>query len=1034
LTRPTSSASLSTSVPSRSTITRSKRRVTGPSYGADRDKATRQGGGRNFDGRSWAASATIARQRRGGGCLFFLLDIIALLLAIVAFRRTSAAGRETARLDALEREVRELRQRLGVGEPVEAPPPETSVTEEPWAAEPQMLPPAAGAAADVIESLAEATPAPAVPPPPAPAAPARIDWERLFGVRAAAVLGGVALALAGLLFFKYSIEHGLIPPWMRVVLGTVVGLGCVAASEWSLRRRYAGTANALGGAGIVVLYAAFWAASALYGLVPMAVGFVLMIAVTGTCTVLAARHASLEIALLGLIGGFATPLLLSSGSDRPFGLFGYIMLLDVALLALAQRRRWPALALLSLAGTVFYQVLWVGTRMGTDRLWLGLAILAVFTVLFVVAGQLVPAENQRTWLITPAAAVVVPFAFALYFAVDADFGPHLNQVAALLVLLSLAAGWLARTQGPPALALGAAAASVAVVGVWVVARNVGEGLDWEAALWACAIALVFHLFVEREPARADRDGPAPPAMLAALGFFAVLLYAAEEGDSLWPWLVGWAGLSALLIRHGGFPGRERLHLAAAVGVALGFAVVHGAQLNAPWFPSLPTFLALLLAASIAFHVVALIPRAAPAQQYAAHAAALLPVALLVSLAPDLDGPALPFLGGTLALGVLAALAATRLASGAWLAAAAAATALVHDHWTSAHAADDAPLGLGTALAMQAFAVVVFTAWPFLAAPRFRAQRVAWAAAALAGPAWFLSLKRLFELRFGADAIGVLPLVLGAVSLSAVVRARHEWPRGEAMRTEGLAWFSAVALGFATVAIPLQLEREWITLGWALEGLAVLVLWTRLDHPGLKYFGVALLGAASVRLVANPAVLGYYPRPAWRIVNWLLYTYLVPAAALLAASRVLHPHEVERLRPWEREYVYRQAQPWGAMGVGLAGLVVVFVWLNLAIADWFATGEALVVSFARLPARDLTTSIAWALYALVLLGIGMARRSIGLRWASLGLLLITIAKVFLHDLGELRDLYRVASLLGLAVSLMLVSLAYQRFVFRSAEET
>ena len=150
--------------------------------------------------------------------------------------------------------------------------------------------------------------------------------------------------------------------------------------------------------------------------------------------------------------------------------------------------------------------------------------------------------------------------------------------------------------------------------------------------------------------------------------------------------------------------------------------------------------------------------------------------------------------------------------------------------------------------------------------------------------------------------------------------------------------------------------------------------------------------------------------------------------------MLQPHEVERLRPWEREYVYRQAQPWGALGVGFAGLVVVFVWLNLAIADWFATGETLVVSFARLPARDLTTSIAWAVYALVLLGIGMARRSIGLRWASLGLLLITIAKVFLHDLGELRDLYRVASLLGLAISLMLVSLAYQRFVFRNVEET
>jgi uncharacterized membrane protein len=59
---------------------------------------------------------------------------------------------------------------------------------------------------------------------------------------------------------------------------------------------------------------------------------------------------------------------------------------------------------------------------------------------------------------------------------------------------------------------------------------------------------------------------------------------------------------------------------------------------------------------------------------------------------------------------------------------------------------------------------------------------------------------------------------------------------------------------------------------------------------------------------------------------------------------------------------------------------------------------------------------------------MARRSVGLRWLSLGFLILTIGKVFLYDLGELKDLYRVASLVGLAVSLLLVSLAYQRFVF------
>jgi uncharacterized membrane protein len=62
---------------------------------------------------------------------------------------------------------------------------------------------------------------------------------------------------------------------------------------------------------------------------------------------------------------------------------------------------------------------------------------------------------------------------------------------------------------------------------------------------------------------------------------------------------------------------------------------------------------------------------------------------------------------------------------------------------------------------------------------------------------------------------------------------------------------------------------------------------------------------------------------------------------------------------------------------------------------------------------------------------MVKGSRGLRWLSLAFLILSIGKVFLYDLGELKDLYRVLSLLGLAFSLICVSLAYQRFVFGEA---
>jgi len=147
---------------------------------------------------------------------------------------------------------------------------------------------------------------------------------------------------------------------------------------------------------------------------------------------------------------------------------------------------------------------------------------------------------------------------------------------------------------------------------------------------------------------------------------------------------------------------------------------------------------------------------------------------------------------------------------------------------------------------------------------------------------------------------------------------------------------------------------------------------------------------------------------------------------------LSPLEKERARPWEK-WLYAKNWPLAAIASGISAIAVIFVWINLAIADWFSTSSVLSLHFERHQARDLATSISWGIYAIVLLGVGMYRKSQGLRWVSLIFLVLTIGKVFLYDLGELKDLYRVISLVGLAFSLIIVSLAYQRFVFRKTTE-
>jgi uncharacterized membrane protein len=195
------------------------------------------------------------------------------------------------------------------------------------------------------------------------------------------------------------------------------------------------------------------------------------------------------------------------------------------------------------------------------------------------------------------------------------------------------------------------------------------------------------------------------------------------------------------------------------------------------------------------------------------------------------------------------------------------------------------------------------------------------------------------------------------------------------------------------------------------------------HPGLKYAGLGLLVAAFCRLALNPAVLEYHARSATPIFNWYLYSYGIVTVALFAGARLL--------RPPRHLVMEADAQ---AILVGL-GVVLAFLLLNIEIADYFSPpGSTLTFQFSGSFARDMTYSIAWALFALGLLVYGIAKRVAAARWPAMGLLGVTLLKLFLHDLAQLGQLYRIGAFIGVAVIAMLASFAYQRFFSATAKPT
>jgi uncharacterized membrane protein len=183
----------------------------------------------------------------------------------------------------------------------------------------------------------------------------------------------------------------------------------------------------------------------------------------------------------------------------------------------------------------------------------------------------------------------------------------------------------------------------------------------------------------------------------------------------------------------------------------------------------------------------------------------------------------------------------------------------------------------------------------------------------------------------------------------------------------------------------------------------------------------LLLAAFVRLTVNlPAVLEYQPRAELPIWNWYLYAYGLVSACLGAGAWFLRP-------PRHIMASVNLSAVLTALGAMLA-----FLLLNIEIADFFTApgAERLTFEFSGDFGRDMSYSIAWALYALALLMGGLWKQRRLAPYAGLGLLSVTLLKLFFHDLSQLKQLYRIGAFLGVAMIAILASFLYQRFFART----
>src|SRR6266700_1056493 len=957
--------------------------------------------------------------------VFLLLAVIAVcfVLPLVAIAKATSARRSVEDLETRLRGVEAALQMLRrpPGEPTTERPFETKKETETAEHEPFVSPSIAESLEarpvsvppplpeEVIAAAAAAPPPPMPPQPPSgdlpapqPSLPA-INWEQFMGAKLFAWIGGLALFLGVAFFVKYSFEHNLIPPELQIAIGFTIGVILLIGGLLLKRKENAVTAQTLCATGILVLYAVTFACRSYY-----------------------------HFRFFGLIPTF---LLMSLITAVAF-------LLDIGLLGVGQRQRWNVLPILGAVGTSLMQFAWIATFFVSEKYFAGnkvlvvMAVFAGFQALFLAAA----AWSKRTakinrelltcaiWL----AAVAMCSAFYLLSFQTIAQRPTLLFSYLFVVDLGLRALTLIQSRLVIVEALAGLAAFI-FLGTWT-----GNYLTTANLYVALAFYFVFALFHATAPLALQRlrkiEIPWWSHAFPALALLLVLMpifQLSQLSIFVWPFVLI-VDLLAIVLAL------TTATLLPILGVLLLTLVTMGAWLCR--IPSELTGLPIALCLLGGFAIFFLLAASWASRRLVASGAvtrapnlfgnivdpvnlsvqlpalsATLPFLLLimVTLRLPLANPS-PVFGLALLL-VILLLGMSEAFSLDLLPTVALVSVLALEHaWHFEHFDPTrATLPLIWYLGFYA----LFTIFPFIFYQKLAGKTAPWATAALAGPLHFYLVYQLIRTAYPSGVPGLVPAAFAVPSLLGLFVLLKRTPLTSPARNAQLALFGGATLFFITLIFPTQLDRQWITVGWALEGAALCWFFHRVPHSGLRLVGVGLLVAVFARLAFNPAVLTYHPRAAFPILNWYLYTYGIATVCLFGGARLLAPPRHLILGRDVLPLLYT------------LGTVLAFLIVNIEIADYFSTPGTVTLTFQFSGnfARDMSYSIAWALFALLLLIVGIRKRTAPGRYASLALLGITVVKLFFHDLSQLEQLYRIGAFVVVAVIAILASFLYQRFL-------
>ena len=758
-------------------------------------------------------------------------------------------------------------------------------------------------------------------------------------------IGGVAIAIGGLLFVKYAYDNGLISPSLQIFLGLVLAAGLVFAGD-KLRRKTEGpdyVPAALSAAGLATAFASIYAAYALYELVGPTTAFIGLALVGLGAFALSLRQGPL-IAALGILGSYVTPMMISTPDPSGWSFFPYLLIILASCFAVLRRRPWWWLGYASIAGSALWSFLWLGGPFETiDILPLGLFAICVGVIaLFAISGRAILARETGSLLNPVNMSVALKLgsvgvvAASLVLAALVLKSDHAST--ALVLFFVGMAGVAALSwfkQGETAAALAAALLSLVVLMVWQQAAFTEWAMD-ERGLWSSVLGgdalpfLRWMLAVGTAFACLGLGGffkKTPPVTWSILAAGAALLFVAGAwgrvdgllSDSTWA-VIGLAAAAALLVAvwlRRGQISEAASNLAAgilATGAAGLLLFSEDRMLDGMWL----TIGMAGLAAAYAFSTR--------------------------SLAVKLLGPIAAAFGSLTTLRLFVS----------------------RELWN-----DDRTLPLGQH-------------WPLYG---------------YGGPValFYVGARWLKSSGHNKSATALEGLSLGLVISLVSLELRVLIGGGLTFDEPQLLEMAAHILTWLGAAYGLMYRQQIFSSVISLWGARILV--------AVSCAAIVLLSLG----ILNP-VVSEDPIGSGNVVfNALLLAYLAPIVLLGFIARRLDALDWLKFRP----------------AIGVLALVLALTYVTLETKRVFQ-GPALVAQSLSI-AESYAYSAVWLVSALALFvaGINLARQYI--RYAGLAVIVLVVLKVFLWDMSSLEGLYRIASFIGLGLSLVGIGWLYQRFV-------